>query len=162
MKSRNCIFLPNAFLILWWLVCTSKLSLQPVLFKTYESNGLPLGSLNCKYWSESTIWVNFTLSLLDMNNTLFPWCAHGLMVTIGLRWEGTSGGHLVHLPCTSRAIYSWLPKTKSRFLLDISKDGDSTACLDNLSYVCIKFSNNSKENFVYMVLAGTGYKPMYF
>jgi len=42
-----------------------------------------------------------------------------------VRWEGASGGHLVHLPCSSRATRSWLPRATSRWLLRASKDGDS-------------------------------------
>ena len=35
-------------------------------------------------------------------------------------------------PCLSRASYSWLPRNMFRWLLSISKDGDSTTCLGNL------------------------------
>ncbi|KAK4818676.1 hypothetical protein QYF61_017421 [Mycteria americana] len=49
-----------------------------------------------------------------------------------LRLEGSSGGHLVQPPCSSGATYSQLPRTMSRQLLNISKDGDSTTSLGNL------------------------------
>ena len=46
--------------------------------------------------------------------------------------EGTSGGHLVQHPCSSRVTYSRLPRTISRQLLNISMNGDSTTSLGNL------------------------------
>ena len=49
-----------------------------------------------------------------------------------LRLEGTCGGHLVQPPCSSRATYSWRPRTVPKWLLNISKDGDSTASLGSL------------------------------
>lgn len=49
-----------------------------------------------------------------------------------LRLEGTSGGHLVQHLCSSRAAYSWLPRTMSRWLLNISKMRDYTPSLGNL------------------------------
>jgi len=47
-----------------------------------------------------------------------------------VRLEGTSGGHLVQPLCSSRATQRWLPKTVSRWLLNISRD--STTSLGNL------------------------------
>lgn len=45
--------------------------------------------------------------------------------------EGTSEGYLVQPPCSSWTTYSRLPKTMTRWLLNISKE-DSTASLGNL------------------------------
>lgn len=39
---------------------------------------------------------------------------------------------LVQPPCSSRASSSWLPRSVSRRLLNISKDGDATTSLDSL------------------------------
>jgi len=36
-------------------------------------------------------------------------------------------------PCSSRAIWNWLPRSMSRWLLSISKEGYFTTCLGNLS-----------------------------
>jgi len=49
-----------------------------------------------------------------------------------LRLEGTSGGHLVQTPRSSRAVHSWLLRIMSRWLLNIPRDGDSTTSLGNL------------------------------
>jgi len=46
--------------------------------------------------------------------------------------EGTSGGHLVQPPCSSRIAHSRLPRITSRWILSISKNGDSTAPLSHL------------------------------
>jgi len=46
-----------------------------------------------------------------------------------LRLEGTSGDHLVQSTCSSRVIYSWLPRTVSRQFFNISKNSDSTTSL---------------------------------
>jgi len=53
-------------------------------------------------------------------------------MTEWLRLERSSGGHLVQPPCSSRATQTWLPRTVSRQLLTISKDGDCTTSLANL------------------------------
>ena len=45
--------------------------------------------------------------------------------------EGTSGGHLVQPPCRSRVSYSRLHRTL--WVLSISREGESTASLGNLS-----------------------------
>jgi len=46
--------------------------------------------------------------------------------------EGTSVGHLVQPPCQSRVTYSRLHRTLSRRVLNISREGDSTASLGSL------------------------------
>jgi len=46
--------------------------------------------------------------------------------------EGTSVGHLVQPPCRSRVTYSRLHRTLSRRVLNISREGDSTASLGSL------------------------------
>jgi len=53
-------------------------------------------------------------------------------ITDCLRLERTSESQLVQAPCSSRTTYSQLPRTVSRWLLNISKEGDSTASLGNL------------------------------
>lgn len=58
-------------------------------------------------------------------------------ITAWLRWERTFGGHLVESPCSSRAIYSQLPRNTSRWLLNISKDGGSATPLGNLCPVTL-------------------------
>jgi len=45
------------------------------------------------------------------------------------------GGRLVQNPCSSKATYSWLPRTMSRQLLISSKDKDSNTSLSN-PYQC--------------------------
>lgn len=46
-------------------------------------------------------------------------------VTDQLRWEGTSEAHLVQPSCSSKATYNQVPKITYRWLLIISKDGDT-------------------------------------
>ena len=46
--------------------------------------------------------------------------------------EGTSVGHLVQPPCRSRVTQSRLPRTLSRRVLNISREGDSTTSLGSL------------------------------
>jgi len=46
--------------------------------------------------------------------------------------EGTSVGHLVQPPCRSRVTYSRLHRTASRWVLNISREGDSTTSLGSL------------------------------
>jgi len=45
---------------------------------------------------------------------------------------GTSVGHLVQPPCRGRVTYSRLHRTLSRWVLNISREGDSTASLGSL------------------------------
>lgn len=45
--------------------------------------------------------------------------------------KGTSVGHLVQPPCSSKITYSWLPRTMSRLLLSSSKDEDPSTSLGN-------------------------------
>jgi len=65
--------------------------------------------------------------------------AHFHKNTEWLRLEGTSGGHLVQHPWSGEATWSWLPRTVSRQLLNISKEEDFTASLGNLSNVQFYF-----------------------
>jgi len=46
--------------------------------------------------------------------------------------EGTSGALLVQPPCSSRDTYSSLPRIMSRWLLNVSKNGDCTTSPGNL------------------------------
>ena len=49
-----------------------------------------------------------------------------------LRLEGTSSGHLVPPPCSSRATQSGFPRTVPGQLSNISMEGDSMTSLGNL------------------------------
>jgi len=51
--------------------------------------------------------------------------------------EGTSVGHLVQPPCQSRVTYSRLHRTLSRWVLNNSREGDSTTSLGSL-FQCSK------------------------
>ena len=63
--------------------------------------------------------------------TRYPNCSYHR--TAGwLRLGGTSGGHRLQPPCSSRVTHSRLPRTMSRRLLSTSKDGDSTTSLGSL------------------------------
>ena len=53
-------------------------------------------------------------------------------ITEWLRLKGTSAGHLVQPPCPSMATQSQLPRSTSRQLLTLSKDGKSTTSGVNL------------------------------
>ena len=46
--------------------------------------------------------------------------------------EGTSVGHLVQSPCQSRVTYSRLHRILSRWVLNVSREGDSTTSLGSL------------------------------
>jgi len=46
--------------------------------------------------------------------------------------EGTSVGHLVQSTCRSRVTYSRLQRTLSRWVLNISREGESTTSLGSL------------------------------
>ena len=56
---------------------------------------------------------------------------YGYRITERLRLEGNFGGHLVQPLSSSRTTYSWFPRTVSRQLLSIPKEGDSTISLGN-------------------------------
>jgi len=58
----------------------------------------------------------------------FLHCFHPRTVEVGR----DLGGDLVQAPCSTRATSSQLPRTVSRQLLNISKDGDSITSLGNL------------------------------
>ena len=67
--------------------------------------------------------------------------------------EGTSVGHLVQPPCRSRVTYSRLHRTASRRVLNISREGDSTASLGSLFQCSItlrgkKFFLMFRRNFL--------------
>jgi len=67
--------------------------------------------------------------------------------------EGTSVGHPVQPPCRSRVIYSRLHRTLSRWVLNISREGDSTTSLGNLFQCSItlrvkKFFLMFRRNFL--------------
>ena len=53
-------------------------------------------------------------------------------ITECLGLEGTSVGHLVQPSCRSRVTYSRLHRTLSRWVLNISREGDSTTSLGRL------------------------------
>jgi len=64
--------------------------------------------------------------LANENGQLTKGHARFHRITEWSRLEGTSAGHLLQLPCSCRATYSQLLRAMSRWVLSISKDGDST------------------------------------
>lgn len=59
-----------------------------------------------------------------------------------LRLTGISGGHFLS-SCSSKATCSRLPRTVSRYLLNIPRDRDSTASLDNLCPCLVTLSKKA-------------------
>jgi len=62
--------------------------------------------------------------------------------------EGTSVGHLVQPPRRSRVTYSRLHRTLSRWVLSISREGDSTTSLGSLFWCSITL--RVKKFFMFM------------
>lgn len=56
-------------------------------------------------------------------------------ITKWIRLEGTSGSHLVLPHCSGRFTWNQLPRNVSKWLLNISKNGDSTTFTGNLFLV---------------------------
>ena len=80
------------------------------------------------YWSSLHLICHWVHCLCKSGKQI----QHTFKTTQRLRLEGNSGGHPVQPHCSSRATYSQFPRTMTRQLLSISKDGDSTSSLGNL------------------------------
>ena len=72
------------------------------------------------------------LRVTNSNAGFYAWAIYIHLNHRMVRLEGTSGGHLVQLPCSNRATCIQLPRILSRQFLSISKEVDSTNFLVNL------------------------------
>jgi len=75
---------------------------------------------------------------------------------VGVRRD--SGDHLVQPPCRSRVTYSRLHRTVSRWVLSISREGDSTTSLGSLFQCSVtlrgkKFFLMFTRNFLFVPVA---------
>jgi len=93
-----------------------------------ESSVIYSGSF-CSYQQASVLWIAKLVlmsikrqSLLTLSHRVIEW----------LRLEGLFRGPVVQTSCSSKATYSQLPRTISRCLLNIFKEGASTTSLCNL------------------------------
>lgn len=86
--------------------------------------------------SNVNLFSNLSLWSVNCSGSLYSTKQSGALRSDRIReWlglEGTSRGHLVQSPYLTRTIWSWLPRTMSRWVANISKDGVSTTSLGNL------------------------------
>ena len=77
--------------------------------------------------------------------------------------EGTSVGHLVQPPCRSRVTYSRLHRTLSRWVLNISTEGDSTTSLGSLFQCSVKGSWSLVTSFPFnkYIKQGSQYRALF-
>jgi len=95
---------------------------------------------DCRSIKEGLVWSGaFAFILKDLggypdSGQQCPQCplSHSITVTESWELEGTSVGHLAQPPCQSTVTYSRLHRTSSRWVLSISREGDSTSPLGSL------------------------------
>ena len=79
----------------------------------------------------------------SFNTSAFKKSDHRI-ISERLRLEETTEGHLVQTPCSTRATYSQLSRTMSRWFWNISKEGDSTTSLSNLCQWSLTLTVNNR------------------
>lgn len=91
-------------------------------------------------------WEKFSFHLLASFSSLKLSLKFKTVVIVNHRFTerlmmgGTSGGHLIQAPCSSRVTESQLPRTTSRWLLNIFKSGESTMSLGHLSQCLVSLT----------------------
>ena len=70
--------------------------------------------------------------------------------------EGTSVGHLVQHPRRSRVTYSRLQRTLSRWVLNISREGDSTTSLGSLCQCSVTLRVKKFFLMFFLILSAAG------
>lgn len=118
----SCFLLHRRHKVSWSITSSAarnfRLALISVLLAAF------LASLKSKWWCVATAGCGVsggswkTEHMVGPEATASCW-ASGWGITEGLRWEGTSRGHLVQPPCSGGVPWSTLPRIVSRRLLAI-------------------------------------------